>query len=124
MRAAETPTHYLVGTSRGRLSQMERDFLTKPWARCVTQCRSSWLSRTANFTSWRAAVPVAIKEQAMRRRRLKKMVKRLHELRQQKLTRDQSLIKLGAARKEAGPAVWRIIDMSTPSSHRKRLAFA
>jgi hypothetical protein len=47
------------------------------------------------------------KEQAMRRRRLKKLIKRPHELRQQKLTRDQLLIKLGAARKEAGPAAWR-----------------
>jgi hypothetical protein len=36
----------------------------------------------------------------MRRRRLKKLVTRLHELRQQKLTRDQLLIKLGAARKD------------------------
>ena len=52
------------------------------------------------------------KEQAMRRRRLKKLVKRLHELRQQKLTRDQLLIKLGAAGKEAGPAAWRIIESS------------
>ena len=50
----------------------------------------------------------------MRRRRLKKLVKRLHELRQQKLTPDQLLIKLGAARKDAGPAVWRIIDLRLP----------
>ncbi len=50
----------------------------------------------------------------MRRRRLKKLVKRLQELRQQKLTRDQLLIKLGAARKEAGPAAWRIIDLRLP----------
>jgi len=50
----------------------------------------------------------------MRRRRLKKLVKRLHDLRQQKLTRDQLLIKLGAARKEAGPAVWRIVDLQLP----------
>ena len=50
----------------------------------------------------------------MRRRRLKKLVKRLHELRQQKVTRDQLLIKLGAARKEAGPAVWRIIELRLP----------
>ena len=68
------------------------------------------------------------KEQAMRRRRLKKLVKRLHELRQQKLTRDQLLIKLGAARKEAGPAVWRIIELRLPertrSSHQRRSAFA
>jgi hypothetical protein len=50
----------------------------------------------------------------MRRQRLKKLVTRLHELRQQKLTRDQLLIKLGAARKEAGPAAWRIIDIQLP----------
>jgi hypothetical protein len=50
----------------------------------------------------------------MRRRRLKKLTKHLHELRQQKLTRDQLLIKLGAARKEAGPAAWRIIDIQLP----------
>jgi hypothetical protein len=56
------------------------------------------------------------KEQAMRRLRLKKLVKRLHELRQQKLTRDQLLIKLGAARKEAGPAAWRIIDLRLPET--------
>jgi len=50
----------------------------------------------------------------MRRRRLKKLVKRLHELRQQKLTRDQLLIKLGAARTEAGPVAYRIIDIQLP----------
>jgi len=54
------------------------------------------------------------KEQAMRRRRLKQLIKRLHELRQQKLTRDHLLIKLGAARKEAGQAAWRIIDLQLP----------
>ena len=50
----------------------------------------------------------------MRRRRLKKLIKRLQELRRQKLTRDQLLIKLGAARKEAGQAAWRIIDLQLP----------
>ncbi len=50
----------------------------------------------------------------MRRRRLKKLIKHLYELRQQKLTRDLLLIKLGAARKEAGPAAWRIIDIQLP----------
>jgi len=32
MRNAETPTCYLVGTPRGRLSQLEKDFLSQPWA--------------------------------------------------------------------------------------------
>ena len=55
------------------------------------------------------------KEQGIRRRRLKKLVKRLHELRQQKLTRDQLLIKLGAAKKEAGPLAYRIMDIQLPN---------
>ncbi len=38
----------------------------------------------------------------MRRRRLKKLWRRLAELRRQKLGRDQLLLKLGAAKKEAG----------------------
>jgi transposase len=40
----------------------------------------------------------------MRRRRLKKLLKRLHELQHQRLTRDELLLKLGAAKKEAGRA--------------------
>src|SRR5437660_892424 len=36
------------------------------------------------------------------------------KLRQQKLTRDQLLIKLGAARTEAGPVAYRIIDIQLP----------
>ncbi len=43
-------------------------------------------------------------------------MKRLQELRQQKLKRDQLLIKLGAARKEAGPAAWRISDIQLPDN--------
>ena len=59
MRAAETPTHYLVGTPRGRLSQLEQAFLAKPWAEVREAVRSSWWNRTVNSTSWRAVGPVA-----------------------------------------------------------------
>ncbi len=31
MRAAEGPVSYLVGTPRGRLTQLEKTFLGKPW---------------------------------------------------------------------------------------------
>src|SRR5208283_3571849 len=31
MRNSETPVHYLVGSPRGRLTQLEKAFLTKPW---------------------------------------------------------------------------------------------
>jgi hypothetical protein len=111
MRAAETPTHYLAGTPRGRLSQLERDFLAKPEAEVRDVVRVELVEQDEELYILARSGARRDKEQAMRRRRLKKLVKRLHELHQQKLTRDQLLIKLGAARKEAGPAVWRIIDM-------------
>jgi len=40
----------------------------------------------------------------MRRRRLKRLIKRIKELQAQKLDRDELLLKLGAAKKEAGRA--------------------
>jgi len=44
---------------------------------------------------------------------LKKLFKRLQELQQQKLTRDELLLKLGAAKKEAGRAYY-LIDIQLP----------
>jgi len=114
MRASETPMRYLVGTPRGRLSQLEQAFLAKPWAQVRDAVQVKLVEQDGELYVLARSGPRRDKEQAMRRRRLKKLVKRLHELRQQKLTRDQLLIKLGAARKEAGPAAWRIIDLQLP----------
>src|ERR1700739_21596 len=114
MRAAETPTHYLVGTPRGRLSQLQQEFLPKPWAEVREAVQVKMVEQDGELYILARSGARRDKEQAMRRRRLKKLMKRLHELRQQKLTRDQLLIKLGAARKEAGPAAWRIIDLGLP----------
>jgi transposase len=114
MRAAETPIQYLVGTPRGRLGQLEQDFLTKPWTDVRDTVQVKLVEQDEELYVLARSGARRDKEQAMRRRRLKKLIKRLHELRQQKLTRDQLLIKLGAARKEAGPAAWRIIDLQLP----------
>jgi hypothetical protein len=114
MRASETPIQYLVGTPRGRLGQLEQNFLTKPWAQVRDAVQVKLVEQDGELYILARSGARRDKEQAMRRRRLKKLIKRLHELRQQKLTRDQLLIKLGAARKEAGPAAWRIIDIQLP----------
>jgi len=58
-------------------------------------------------------LPRADKERSMRRRRLKKLLKRLHELQQQAPSRDQLLLKLGAAKKEAGRA-YGLVDLRLP----------
>src|SRR5947208_15582857 len=114
MRAAKTPTHYLVGTPRARLSQLEQEFLARPWAQVRDSVQVKPIEQAGELYILARSSGRRDKDQAMRRRRLKKLVKRLHELRQQKLTRDQLLIKLGAARTEAGPVAYRIIDIQLP----------
>jgi hypothetical protein len=94
MRAAETPMHYLVGTPRGRLSQLEQAFMSKPWTGVRDSVQVKLVEKDDELYILARSGARRDKEQAMRRRRLKKLVKRLHELRQQKLTRDQLLIKL------------------------------
>ena len=56
----------------------------------------------------------------MRRRVLERLIKRLRELQEQELTRDQALMKLGAAKKEAGN-VWRLLDIVPPPSNQPRM---
>src|SRR5689334_1951639 len=114
MRASETPVSYLVGTPRGRLNQLEQTFLPRPWTAVRDSVQVKLIEQDGELYILARSGARRDKEQAMRRRRLKKLVKRLKELRQQKLTRDQFLIKLGAARKEAGPAAYRIIDLQLP----------
>ena len=114
MRQSATPIFYLVGTPRGRLGQMERQFLPKPWAEVRGAVQVKLVEQDGELYVLARSGARRDKEQAMRRRRLKKLVRRLHELRQQKLTRDQLLIKLGAAKKEAGTATWRILEVTLP----------
>jgi hypothetical protein len=118
MRASETPMRYLVGTPRGRLSQLEQEFLSKPWTQVRDAVQVKLVERDGELYVLARSGARLDKEQAMRRRRLKKLMKRLHELRQQKLARDQLLIKLGSAKTEAGAAAWRIIDIQLPGKNQ------
>jgi transposase len=114
MRAAKTPVHYLVGTPRGRLGKLEQDFLGKPWAQVREAVSVKLVEQDGEVYVLARSEPRRDKEQAMRRRRLKRLIKRLHELRRQTLSRDQLLLKLGAAKKEAGRAAWRLLDITLP----------
>ena len=61
--------------------------------------------------------PRTLKERSMRRRRLKILWRRLHELQQQALTRDALLLKLGAAKKEAGRA-YHLVEIQIPDPNQ------
>lgn len=114
MRASKAPIHYLVGTPRGRLSRMEQAFLAKPWAETRDAVQVKLVEQDGEVYILARSDARREKEQAMRRRRLRKLLARLKELRQQTLSRDQLLLKLGAARKEAGAGAWRIVAITLP----------
>ena len=117
MRTGDSPVHYLVGTPKGRLSKFEKKFLTLPWqaVRPSVDVSPKLLSHRDSEGLYILARshPRTLKERAMRRRRLKKLWRRLHELQQQSLTRDELLLKLGAAKKEAGRA-YHLVDIQIP----------
>jgi hypothetical protein len=102
MRQSDTPVYYLVGTPRGRLSTLEKAFLGKPWDKARESVEVKLLEQSDELYILAKSSGRLHKERAMRQRKLKRLWKRLHELQCQKLTRDQLLIKLGAAKKEAG----------------------
>ena len=86
----------LVGTPRGRLGQLEQDFLAKPWAQVRDEGHVKLGEQGGNPYILASSGARRHKEQAVRWRQLKKLIKRLHEPRQQKLTSDQLLVSLGA----------------------------
>jgi transposase len=94
---------YLVGVPKGRLTKLEQDLLEAPWIRARETVRVKILPREGEFYVYVKSRDRVSKERAMRRRKLKRLWAKLKELRARKrLTRDELLMALGGARKEAG----------------------
>jgi hypothetical protein len=102
MRETDHPIHYLVGTPRGHLSNFEKDFLEKPWQQVRDVVGVKLLEKGNELYVMARSQGRVNKERAMRRRRLKKLWHRLKQVQKQKITRDTLLMKVGAAKKEAG----------------------
>ena len=117
MRTAQPPVHYLVGTPKGRLSMFERKFLNLPWQAVRPSVDVKLLAHDKELYILARSHPRILKERAMRRRRLKILWRRLHEMQQQTLTRDALLLKLGAAKKEAGRA-YHLVEIQLPDPNQ------
>jgi hypothetical protein len=118
MRRAEPPIHYLVGTPKGRLTQLEKTFLSKPWEQVRDGVDVKLLEKDGEVYVLAKSAGRVDKERAMRRRRLKKLGYRLRELHQPTLSRDPLLSKLGAAKKEAGRAYY-LVDIRLPDKDQE-----
>lgn len=114
MRQSDPPVHYLVGTPKGRLSQLEAALTERPWQQVREGITVKLLPHQGECYVFAQSASRIDKERAMRRRQLKQLWKRLPELRQMKhLQRDELLMKLGAARQQ-WPTAWRLVALRVP----------
>jgi transposase len=108
---------YLVGTPKGRLSKLEAALLEQPWSQARESVAVKTLPQEGEFYVYVESRDRVAKERSMRRWRLKYLWRTLKELRARKrLTRDELLMALGAARKEAGRA-WGLVRIKKPAAH-------
>ena len=124
MRGADPPVSYLVGTPRGRLTQLERDLLPLSWHVVRPGVKVKLLAREQEIYVFAQSQDRIHKERAMRRARLKKLVKRLKQLQQMSFGDPRELLlKLGEAKGRFGNA-WRLIDVQLPTASATSFAFA
>jgi transposase len=109
---------YLVGTPKGRLSKLEQHFLGKPWAAVREGVQVKHLATAEDVYVLAQSTARIDKERGMRRKRLRRYVARLQALQRQALTRDQLLMKLGAAKHDAGRAA-ALIKVALPKVSAK-----
>ena len=109
MRTSDPPIHYVVGTPKGRLSQLEEQLVELPWQTARPQVRVKLLPQEQELYVFIESQDRLQKERAIRLRKLRDLVKRLRQLQQRKkkLSRDDFLVALGQAKEQAG----RVFDL-------------
>jgi len=115
MRQNDPPVHYLVGTPKGRLAKYEQDLLKRPWQVVREGVQVKLLPQEKELYVLAQSHDRVNKERAIRRRQLQGLVKRLKELRAMELSRDQLLLKLGAAKAQF-PAAWRLLSVQVTAA--------
>lgn len=104
MRNPERAVCYLVGTPRGKIQQYEKKWLELPWQKVRESVEVKLFADTGELFVLAKSEGRRAKETAMRRRRLARLLWKLRALRRSCPARDQLLLRIGAAKKDAGRA--------------------
>jgi transposase len=110
MRHSDPPVSYLVGTPKGRLTKLEKSLLGLPWQTVREGVDVKLLPKEQELYVLARSHSRIHKERAIRRRKLKWLWARLKELSAMDVSREELLMKLGAARAKAR-AAWRLVDV-------------
>jgi Transposase DDE domain len=106
-------TFYLVGTSRSKIQQYERQWLTLPWQKVRESVEVKLFAQGGELYVLARSEGRQAKERAMRRKKLARLLWKLRAMRLHPPSRDQLLMRIGAARKDAGRAA-RLVTIKIP----------
>ena len=100
----ERKIHYLVGTPKGRINKHEKQWLTLPWQQVRDSVQVKLYEHEQELYVLARSDGRQAKEMAIRRKRLARLLRKLRAMRRSLPKRDQLLLRIGAAKKEAGRA--------------------
>ncbi len=104
MRDPERQMFYLVGTPKGRVNQHEKKWLDLPWQQVRESVQVKLYEHEGELYVLAKSEGRQAKENAIRRKRLARLLRKLRTMRHSLPKRDQLLLRIGAAKKEAGRA--------------------
>ncbi|MGC2419293.1 MAG: IS1634 family transposase [Candidatus Acidiferrales bacterium] len=113
MRTSERAVFYLVGTSRSKIRQYEKKWLELPWQKVRDAVEVKLFADAGELYVLAKSEGRRAKERAMRRKKLARLLRRLRAMQRSGPRRDQLLLRIGAARKEAG-SVYRFLQIHVP----------
>jgi transposase len=104
MRNPARPMSYLVGTGKGKIKQYEKKWLDLPWHKVRDSVEVKLFEQDGELYVLAKSEGRQRKEIAMRRKRLARLLRKLRAMRRSLPSRDQLLMRIGAAKTEAGRA--------------------
>jgi transposase len=115
MREPQRQTFYLVGTPKSKISEHEKKWLDLPWQKVRDSVEVKLYRHEGELYVLAKSQGRQAKEIAMRRKRLVRLLRKLRAMRKSLPKRDQLLLRIGAAKKEAGRA-FGFVKIQMPSA--------
>jgi transposase len=113
MRDPAREIFYLVGTPKSKIQQYEKKWLDLPWQKVRESVEVKLFEQDGELYVLAKSDGRRAKETAMRRQRLARLLRKLRAMRRSLPSRDQLLMRLGAAKTAAGRAFY-FVQLQVP----------
>ena len=118
MRDRAREIFYLVGTPKGKIQQYEKKWLDLPWQKVRESVEVKLFEQEGELYVLAKSAGRQAKETAMRRKRLARLFRKLRAMRRSLPSRDQLLMRLGAAKSAAGRA-FQFVHVQVPGEDQE-----